>query len=449
MVEILARLQFAMTISFHYIYPPLSIGLGLLLVFMEGSYLYTKDILWRKMAHFWTKIFALTFSIGVATGIVMEFEFGTNWAAYSRYVGDIFGSALAAEGIFAFFLESGFLGLLLFGWDKIGPRLHFFATCMVCLGSHFSAVWIVVANSWMQTPGIEGQTYRIVDHGLGPRVEILDFWSMVFNPSSVDRLVHVTLGAWLAGAFLVISVSAYYMVKKRHQEFSWRSMKVGAGLAAISLALQLVSGHSSAKGVSENQPIKMAAMEGHYHTGPADLYLFGWPNDQTQEVDFGVKVPGMLSWMLHQDRTASVPGLDTAVPEDRPKVAWVFQCYHVMIALWAAMVGLLILLALAIYKRWENKWIWRLIVCSVFCPQIANQAGWFTAELGRQPWIVQGLMRTSEGLSKSVKEEQILFSIILFGLIYLLLFALFIFLLDSKIKAGPEDTDTDTNQHRA
>src|SRR3984957_1459687 len=199
----LSRIQFAATISFHYIYPPLSIGLGLILVIIESFYLKTRKPLYLEMAKFWTKVFALTFAIGVATGIVMEFEFGTNWATYSRYVGDVFGSALAAEGVFAFFLESGFLALLLFGWDKVGPKMHFFATLMVCLGAHFSAVWIIVANSWMQTPA----GFTIVGEGLQARAEITAFWEMVFNPSSTVRLMHTVVGAWLAGAFLVMSVS--------------------------------------------------------------------------------------------------------------------------------------------------------------------------------------------------------------------------------------------------
>jgi cytochrome d ubiquinol oxidase subunit I len=196
--EVLARIQFAFTISFHYIYPPLSIGLGLVLVVMEGMYLRTRKKIYEDMTRFWIKIFALIFGIGVATGIVMEFEFGTNWATYSKYVGDIFGSALAAEGIFAFALESGFLGILLFGWHRVSPPVHFFSTVMVWLGSMFSAVWIVVANSWQQTPA----GYHIVGEGTQARAEITDFWAMVFNPSSVDRLLHVWVGAFLAGAFL-------------------------------------------------------------------------------------------------------------------------------------------------------------------------------------------------------------------------------------------------------
>src|SRR3972149_11815149 len=258
--EILTRIQFAFTVAFYYIYPPLSIGLGILLVMMEGMYIKTKNPLYEQMTKFWVKVFALTFAIGVATGIVMEFEFGTNWATYSRFVGDVFGSALAAEGIFAFFLESGFLAILVFGWDKVGPKTHFFSTIMVSLGSMMSAVWIVVANSWQQTPA----GYHIVGHGLSTRAEITDFWALLFNPSSVDRLSHVVSGAWLAGAFLVISVSAFYILKNKHLEFAKSSLKIALVLALFASLFQLYTGHASAVGVSKNQPAKLAAMEAHF-----------------------------------------------------------------------------------------------------------------------------------------------------------------------------------------
>jgi len=225
----LSRIQFGATIAFHYIYPPLSIGLGVLLVVMEGLWLKTSKPVYHQMARFWTKVFALTFAIGVATGIVMEFEFGTNWATYSRFVGDVFGSALAAEGIFAFFLESGFLAVLLFGWDRVGRKTHFFSTCMVCLGAHFSAIWIVVANSWMQTP----VGYHIVGEGLKARAEVTNFWEVVFNPSMVDRLFHTLCGAWQDGAFLVVSVSAWYLLKRKHLDFARASLRVGLAVALI------------------------------------------------------------------------------------------------------------------------------------------------------------------------------------------------------------------------
>lgn len=277
--EILARLQFAFTTMFHYLFPPISIGLGLMLVGMEAQWLRTGNEMYKRMAHFWVKIFSLVFGIGVATGIVLEFEFGTNWAAYSRYVGDIFGSALAAEGVFAFFLESGFLAILVFGWHKVTPKWHFFSTCMVALGSTFSAVWIVVANSWMQTPA----GYKIVQTEHGPRANITDFWAMVFNPSSVDRLVHTVTGAWITGAFFVISVSAYYLLKNRHLDIAKAGMKMGLGLATVACLFQIWNGHNSAVNVAKNQPEKFAAMEGHYDSSkPLDLTILGKVNEETE-----------------------------------------------------------------------------------------------------------------------------------------------------------------------
>ena len=246
--EILSRIQFAFTIAFHYIYPPLSIGLGIVLVIMEGLFLRTGKPIYEQMTRFWIKIFALIFGIGVATGIVMEFEFGTNWAVYSRYVGDIFGSALAAEGIFAFALESGFLGILLFGWNRVSPRVHFFSTIMVALGSMFSAIWIVVANSWQQTPA----GFKIEGEGMKARAVITDFWEMVFNPSSMDRLSHVIIGSFLAGSFLVLSVNAYYILRKRHLEIARAGFKIALTVATVASLLQLFTGHRSAEGVAHN-----------------------------------------------------------------------------------------------------------------------------------------------------------------------------------------------------
>ncbi|MFN7119104.1 MAG: cytochrome ubiquinol oxidase subunit I [Saprospiraceae bacterium] len=437
-VEILSRIQFAFTIAFHYIYPPLSIGLGLVMVIMEGMYLRTRNPLYEKMAHFWTKIFALTFAIGVATGIVMEFEFGTNWATYSRFVGDVFGSALAAEGIFAFALESGFLGVLIFGWNRVSPRVHFIATLGVWLGSMFSAIWIVVANSWQQTPA----GYHIVGEGLQARAEITDFWAMVFNPSSVERLIHVWIGAFLAGVFLVLSVHAFYLLKNRHIEISQRAFKIALVIATISALAQLVAGHQSADGVAHNQPAKLAAFEGHFDTlATADLYIMGWVNQDQQKVT-GIKIPGGLSFLLHQDFTTPVQGLNNFKPEDRPgAVNAVFQFYHIMVA-----IGMF-LIALTLYACWQwwrgklfqQRWLLWIFVFAVLLPQIANQAGWFAAEMGRQPWVVYGLLRTSDALSKAVTANQVLFSLIMFTIVYILLFTLFIYLLNKKIQHGPED----------
>lgn len=441
-IEILARFQFALTIMFHYIYPQLSIGLGLLMVLMEGAYLCTDEPIYLKIAKFWTKIFALTFALGVSTGIVMEFEFGTNWSAYSRYVGDVFGSALAAEGVFAFFLESGFLALLLFGWNRIGKKSHFFATCMVCLGAHFSAIWIIVANSWMQTPA----GFQIVGDGLHARAEIIDFWAMVFNPSSMHRLGHSIFGAWLSGSFLVLGVSAYYLLKKRDIQFAHKSIKIALPLACVALCLQLFSGDSSARGVAVNQPIKLAAFEGVFTTEKGvGLTLMGLPNVAEKRVDYAITIPRLLSILTFHDATAEIQGLDTVSEAEWPNVRAVFQTYRLMIAMWLAMVVTALLTAYFWSKGLlsHKTWLLRLLVVSPFFPQIANQAGWVSAEMGRYPWIVYGLLRISEGLSKSVSAGQILGSIILFGVVYTFLFFLFVYLLHEKITHGPEQSPED------
>lgn len=443
--EILARIQFAFTIAFHYIYPPLSIGLGLLMVVFESMYIKTKKLEYHTLAKFWTKIFALTFGIGVVTGIVMEFEFGTNWAVYSRYVGDIFGSALAAEGIFAFALESGFLGILLFGWNRVKPWVHLVSTIGVFLGSMFSAVWIVVANSWQQTPA----GYHIVGEGFEARAEITDFWGMVFNPSSVDRLTHVWLGAFLSGAFLVLSVHAYYLVKGKYVAISKTAFKIALVVATVFSLGQLFTGHKSAEGVAVNQPAKLAALEGHFdENGPADMYLFGWVDKENERVS-GLKIPGGLSFLLEYDFDAPVKGLNAFKPEDRPgQLNAVFQFYHIMVAIGMALIALTLLASFYWWRGtlFDKKWLLWIFVFAAILPQIANQVGWFAAEMGRQPWVVYGLLRTSDAFSQAVTDNQIIFSLVLFLLVYTLLFTLFIYLLNKKIKHGPFDTHEDQDR---
>ena len=438
-VDLLSRVQFAFTIMVHYVFPPLSIGLGVLLVAMEATYLRTRDPLHEQMTKFWVRIFGLIFAIGVATGIVMEFQFGTNWSTYSRFVGDVFGSPLAAEGIFAFFLESGFLALLLFGWGRVKPGMHFFATVMVALGSHFSAVWIVIANSWQQTPA----GHHIVGEGIHARAEIVDFWAVVFNPSSVDRLTHTIMGCWQAGAWLVLSVSAYYLLRGKHEEIAKKSMKLALVLALVSSLGQLATGHTSAEGVAANQPAKLAAFEGHYpESAPADLYLLGWVDEPNEKV-IGIAIPGMLSMMVHGDPKAPVTGLRAFPPEDRPPVQIVFQTYHAMVGIGMVLIGLAVagISLLRGGRLFRMRWLLWGFVGAVLLPQFANQLGWMSAEIGRQPWIVYGLLRRVDGLSRVVSAGQVLWSIIMFGLIYALLLALFVFLLDKKIKHGPVEDD--------
>lgn len=443
-VEILARIQFAFTVAFHYIYPPLSIGIGLIIVIMESLYLKTKNKDYEILTRFWIKLFALTFGIGVATGIIMEFEFGTNWSVYSRYVGDIFGSALAAEGLFAFGLESTFLGILLFGWNRVKPWVHLTSTIGVFIGSLFSAVWIVVANSWQQTPA----GFHIVGKGLNARAEVTDFWAMVFNPSSIDRLIHTWQGSFLAGAFLVLSVHAYYIRKGLFMEISKKAFKIALVVATIVSFTQLISGHSSADGVAVNQPAKLAAMEGHYKkNSPADLYLLGWVDD-TEQKTTGISIPGGLSFLVHQDFKQPIIGLNNFQKEDRPgQVNAVFQFYHIMIAIGMFLIGLTLYASFLWWKGklFEYKWILWIFSYSVILPQIANQVGWFTAEMGRQPWVVYGQLRTSAAFSQEVSANQIIFSLVFFTLVYTLLLLLFIYSVNKKIKHGLVEHDENIN----
>jgi cytochrome d ubiquinol oxidase subunit I len=423
-------------VSFHYLFPPLSIGLGLFLVIMEGTYMRTGNPIYHQMTRFWVKIFGLVFALGVASGIVMEFQFGMNWATYSRFVGDVFGSALAAEGIFAFFLESGFLAILLFGWNKVKPRTHFISTILVASGAHFSAVWIVVANSWQQTPA----GHHVVEYASGTRAEIVNFWQVVFNPSFLDRISHVYMGAWQAAAFFVLSVSAWYLLRNRHVEMAKAGMRIAVFVALFSSIMQLVTGHSSGSTLAETQPAKLAAFEGHYDTAPAGLYILGWVDEERETVT-GIRLPGLLSFLVYGDTGRAVTGLDAFPPDERPPVNVVFQTYHVMVG-----IGfLLIFLSLLGFYAWSRgklytnrKLLW-VFVFAVLLPQVANQLGWFSAEIGRQPWIVYGLLKTTDAVSRSISAEHVVASLAMFGVVYLLLFVLFIYLLNEKIQHGPDE----------
>lgn len=435
-IEILSRIQFAFTLTFHYIYPPLSIGISLLLIIMEGIYLKTKNPYWEKLTKFWLKVFALTFALGVATGIPLQFSLGTNWARYSRYVGDVFGSVIGAEGFFAFLIEAGFLGVLLFGWDRVSSKIHFLSTILVSFGAHFSAIWIVSANSWMQTPA----GYAIKTASDGVEVAYVTDWSeMFFNPSNMTHITHVLLSAWLTGAFLVVSVSAYYLHKKKHLEFAKRSMKVGALVAFVTAVLQLISADNLAGNVARNNPEKFAALEGVYKTVPSTpAYAFGWV-DSAHQVVHGLSVPGLLSFLTYRNFETPVNGLDQFPQENWPAVPLVFQMYHIMIMMW----GLMFLASLiGMYIWWKNRWtanVWalRFLMLSVIFPQIANITGWYTACMGRQPWTVYKLLKTSDAFSANVSRGQLIGSLTMFVAIYLLFFALFLLLLDRKIKHGP------------
>lgn len=469
-VALLSRFQFAFTIMVHYLFPPLTIGMGVVLVYLDGMWLRTGDPLYGQAARFWTRIFALNFAIGVATGIVMEFQFGTNWATYSRFVGDVFGSALAAEGIFAFFLESGFLAILVFGWDRVGPRLHFLSTCMVALGSIFSSIWIVVANSWQQTPAghhvvpvLRDGVPWVIDGVPVMRAEIVDFWAMVLNPSSLVRLTHVLIGCFIMGSFFVMSISAWYLLHDRHRDFAERSFRGALGVATIAALAALVSGHPNALMVSRHQPAKLAAFEGHFRTGPASMSVVGWPDAEAGTMRFGVAIPGGLSFLVHGRTDAPVVGLDRFRPEDRPPVLPAFLAYHVMIGLGVAFVALTLVAQVFVRRGTlqRQRWLLWIFVVAVVGAAAANQAGWVAAEVGRQPWIVhppvawsgndvvvgpagtvvydEGLgLRTANATSRAVGRDQVLGSIVMFGFVYALLLAVWLYVLNEKIQAGPD-----------
>ncbi|HEY5909934.1 MAG TPA: cytochrome ubiquinol oxidase subunit I [Verrucomicrobiae bacterium] len=434
----LSRVQFALTIMFHYLFPPLTIGLGGLIVSLEALFLKTRDPQYEIAAKFWTKIFAVNFAMGVATGIVMEFQFGTNWATYSRFVGDVFGSALAAEGIFAFFLESGFLAVLVFGWDKVSPKTHFFAACMVALGAVFSSIWIVVANSWQQTPA----GFHIVGQGAAARAEITDFWAMVFNPSTVHRLLHVLIGSYLLAAFFVMSISAWYILKGRSVDFARKSFTAALVLGTIMSLAALAQGDLQAKKLAQTQPAKLAAMEALFKTGTGStpLYIFGSPDESEQRVTHGLAIPGLLSFLVYNNFRQPVAGLDQIPRQDWPPVGLSFQSFHIMVGLGILFIALTLVGSVLRWRGtlFEKRWLlWVFVVC-IPLPYLANQLGWVTAEVGRQPWIVYGLLRTSDALSKAVVASQTLGSIVMFILIYALLFAVWLVVLHDKIRHGPD-----------
>ncbi len=430
----LSRVQFALTAGFHFIFPPLTIGMAWLIFWMMGRYWKSGDDFYRRMARFWIKLFAVSFAVGVATGITMEFQFGTNWSDYSRYVGDIFGAPLAAEGILAFFLESAFLGVLIFGWNRVSTGKLWFASLMVAVGSTLSAFWIIVANSWQQTPA--GFAIR------NGRAELTDFWAAVFNPSTVPRYLHTVDGCLMTGSFFVLGVSAWYLLKGRHVAFAKASFRAALVLAFVSSVIQLPIGHYHGAQVARTQPEKLAAMEGIFKTQTyAPSLVFGILDKESETVRAKIGIPGLLSWLAHGRFDAEVKGMDAFAKDERPPLPYTFYTFRLMVMLGFLMIGVTALGLFLLWRKrlYENRRFMKLALWSIPMPFIANQLGWFSAEVGRQPWAVYRLLRTSDAASPTVPAEQILFSIILFVLIYALLFALWVFLIRHKIAHGPEE----------
>ncbi|KLR60705.1 cytochrome bd-type quinol oxidase, subunit 1 [Actinobacteria bacterium IMCC26207] len=435
--EMLHRIQFGLTISFHFIFPPMSLGVGLVLIIFGVKSVRTKDPKWRQLSMFWVKIYGLIFAMGIATGIVQEFEFGTNWADYSRFVGNIFGSLLAAEGIFAFMLEGGFLGLMLFGGSKLGNKMWLFATTMVVAGATLSATWIVMANSWMQTP----QGYEIKDVGYGDQAFMTSFREVVFTPSFGPRILHLIAACWMVGTSLVISVAAYYLLKKRHVELAKTMIRVALPIFTVLAVLQVVLfGANQAIEVTNQQPEKLAAMEGLYKsTTCAPMYIIGW-TDPDNETTTGISIPCLLSFLSYQDPQAEVTGLEAFPKDEWANASVVFQVYHLMIdlgMLFIAIGGLACILWIWKRKLWDQRWMLWVLVSSIVMTELATLSGWWTAEFGRQPWVVWQVLKTAGAESPNVTFSQVAFSIGMFVVLYAIVFTMFISLLNRMIKQGP------------
>jgi cytochrome d ubiquinol oxidase subunit I len=427
---LLSRLQFAATTMFHFLFVPLTLGLSIIVAYMEVRYAKTGDETYLRMTKFWGKLFLINFAVGVVTGITLEFQFGTNWSRYSAYVGDVFGSLLAIEASAAFFLESTLIGIWVFGWKKLSKMAHAIVMCLVAAASNLSALWILIANSWMQNP--VGYVYN------NGRAELSDFSAVVFNKFAILQILHVIPSAILLSAFFVMGISAYHLFKKQHIDFFTRSFKTAVVFGLIASIWVVVEGDAHAVHVTETQPTKLAAMEAHWETQKrAPMVLLTIPDEKNERnlIEIG-KIPGLLSFLGHHDVNAEVIGLKDFPREDRPPVLLTFISFRTMVAL-GTLFPLLAVIGLFLQNRLvENRWYLVVMMAAIPLPYVAIQAGWMLAELGRQPWIVYGLMRTTDGVSP-VASWQVLASLVAFVMIYGLLGAVGYYLIGKNAIKGP------------
>ena len=456
-VVLLSRIQFALTVAYHFLFVPLSIGLGLIMAIFATKYHRSRSEQDGNAMRFWVRIFTTTFAIGVATGITMEFSFGTNWADYSRFVGDIFGAPLAAEALFAFFLESVFLGILLFGRNKVSSLFYTVSAWLVWAGSCLSALWIIIANSWMQTPaGAE----LAAD---GSKAIITDFLAAAFNPSTLPRYTHVVVALLIMGAFASMCVGAWYLLKGKHTDFAMKTVKIGAAVGMVASCAMIVTAHSSAVEVSQEQPTKLAMMEGMYGDEVPPLYAFGWVDEENQQVITPFAIPGGTSFLATGTWDIEYQGLNSLAQTDKyadvdvanMPVNLVFQSYHLMVAMYG-LIMLTVILALVFTLRGGRirtmRWLQKLLVVAPLFPLIAIQVGWITAEVGRQPWVVypstsgpDGVaLLTQNAISQSVSAPELLTTLALFIAVYVFLFVGWARVISHFIKRGPV-ADSETN----
>jgi cytochrome d ubiquinol oxidase subunit I len=421
---LLARLQFAFTISFHIIFPSFTIGLASYLAVLEGLWLRTGDDTYQRLYRFWVRPFAVTFAMGVVSGIVLSYQFGTNWSRFSDAAGPVLGPLMAYEVLTAFFLEAGFLGIMLFGWEKVGRGLHYFATCMVALGTLISAFWILSANSWMQTP----TGFELVDGRYLP----LDWWQIVFNPSFPYRLVHMVLAAYLTTAFVVGATGAFHLLRDRLDPGARRMFSMAMWMAALVAPIQLVAGDAHGLNTLQYQPAKIAALEGHFDTETgAPLILFGWPDMQAAETRYKIEIPHLGSVVLTHEWNGRLQGLKDFPRDQWPYSPLIFWTFRIMVGLGLLMMGIGLL---SLWLRWtgqlfETAWFHRVCVATGPIGFIAILAGWITTEVGRQPWVVYGLMRTADAASP-VPAASVATTLALFVLVYCSVFGVgFVYLL--------------------
>lgn len=434
-VLLLSRIQFAVTAAFHFIFVPLTLGLSILVAYMETRYVATNDEMYLKMTKFWGKLFLINFALGVVTGITMEFQFGMNWAEYSKYVGDIFGSPLAIEATVAFFLESTFIGLWIFGWNKVSKKLHAFSIWVVAVATNLSALWILLANGWMQKP-----VGYVLNNN---RAEMVDFAALITNPYGWLEFFHTVLSGYLIAAFFVMGISAYHLLKKNRIDFFARSFRISAVFGLVMSLTMIVEGSLHAEQVAASQPTKLAAMESVWDTqrnAPFNLILIPDADNERNSVE-ALAIPNLLSLLAFHDSNAKIQGLKDFPKEDRPPVVPVFFSFRIMVGLGFLFV-LLSLLAVVFSKKesLENRKVFlTLMLLAIPLPYIAGQLGWIVAEMGRQPWIVYGLLKTSDAVSKSIGMGQVAASLAGFALLYGSLAAVDIYLLAKYAKRGPDD----------
>jgi cytochrome d ubiquinol oxidase subunit I len=433
---LISRWQFAFTVVYHYLFPQLTMGLALLLVILKTLYLRRGDETYNKAARFWGKIFAVTFVMGVVTGIPLEFQFGTNWAAFSAFAGDIIAQTLAMEGAFAFFLESAFLGIFLFGERRFGQRMHWFSALMILLGTWASGYFILATNSWMQNPvGYEEVA--------GGGVRIADYSAVLLNPWVFVQFAHNQGGAVVTGAFGMAGLGAYYLLANRHELYGRMFVRLGLITAVIASVWMLFpSGHVSSTEVAEKQPVALAAMEGQFRTErPAGLVVMGQPDMERERIDNPIVIPRALSFLVYQNWNAEVKGLDAFPEKNWPdNIPLLYYSYHVMVGLGTIFIAITVIATFLLWRRrlFESRWmLWILMLATPF-PFIANTAGWLTAELGRQPWLAYGLLRTEEGVSPLVSSGNVLFTLIGFAGMYLIMGLLYFVLMVREVAHGPE-----------